>query len=400
VKRLLTIAGACGVAAFAVMVGRAAAGEQMRSPHQEALLALSDIDAAISELNSASRLTATNAAPYQRAAQRAANALLGTDDPDFQESAGNPGDGVGALRHLAWVSAHADGAVWGPPVQGSLANVKVAQAHLAQAAKADALEDYWLRSSDALQALLVASGRESQLGVLGGVRGALATTDLGVPANGKVVSGCAAPAQTPAYGVVKGYLTYLAIPRDQGSTRFPELLGIRDVSVRPDAILLHTAAIDLIGQLCGHVQAAMASSATQNPGNSSEVAALYTEQQAEDGKHVFESSCVSCHGEDLQGVSAPPVGGSTFLNKAKMLDWKVADMRNLVVSSMPANNPGSLSPAQYADVLAYLLAVNCYPAGNKPFPTDATSALKQATLHPIQGAKGENATTDMCPVKG
>jgi hypothetical protein len=101
----------------------------------------------------------------------------------------------------------------------------------------------------------------------------------------------------------------------------------------------------------------------------------------------------------LQGVSAPPVGGSIFLNKVKMLDWSVADMRNLVVSSMPANNPGSLSPEQYADVLAYLLAANCYPSGDKSFPTSATPALKEAHLHPIQGAKQENPQDDTCPVK-
>ncbi len=82
-----------------------------------------------------------------------------------------------------------------------------------------------------------------------------------------------------------------------------------------------------------------------------------------------------------------------------MLEWKVADMRNLVVSAMPANNPGSLSEEQYADVLAYLLAVNCYPAGSQPFPTSETAALQQTTLHQIQGAKGENPKNDTCPVK-
>ena len=83
-----------------------------------------------------------------------------------------------------------------------------------------------------------------------------------------------------------------------------------------------------------------------------------------------------------------------------MLDWKVSDMRNLVVTSMPANNPGSLTKQQYAAVLAYLLAVNCYPSGNKSFPTSVTPALKQTQLHPIRGAKDENSKDDTCPVKG
>jgi hypothetical protein len=62
---------------------------------------------------------------------------------------------------------------------------------------------------------------------------------------------------------------------------------------------------------------------------------------------------------------------------------------------MPANNPGSLSPKQYADVPAYLLAADCYPVGDKSFPTDATPALKQTELHPIQGAKGEHPDSNM-----
>jgi mono/diheme cytochrome c family protein len=251
-----------------------------------------------------------------------------------------------------------------------------------------------------LQALLVAAGRPSQLGVLGGLRGALATTDLGIPPGGRVVSGCAAPTQVPAYGVTKGYLTYLAISRQEGSTRLPETIGVRDVSVRDDAIVMHTAAEDLVGQLCAEAAPVSASSDTPDPASSNNASALYTEQQAEAGKQVFDGNCASCHSNNLQGGSAPPVGGLAFLNKAKILHWSVADMRNLVVNAMPANNPGSLSPQQYADVLAYLLAADCYPAGDKSFPTDATPALKQTDLHPIQGAKGENPDSKTCPVKG
>jgi mono/diheme cytochrome c family protein len=236
------------------------------------------------------------------------------------------------------------------------------------------------------------------LGALGGLRGALATTDLGVPEGGQVVSGCAAPTQVPAYGVTRGYLTYVAIPRQEGSTRLAETIGVQDVSVRGDAIVMHTAAADLTGQLCA--DASSAKSDPPKPGPPNGGTALYTEQQAQDGKQVFDTSCASCHGTNLQGGSAPPVGGSGFLKKAKILGWSVADMRNLVVSAMPADNPGSLSPQQYADVLAYLLAADCYPPGDKSFPTDATPALKHTDLHPIQGAKGENPDSNTCPVKG
>ncbi len=37
---------------------------------------------------------------------------------------------------------------------------------------------------------------------------------------------------------------------------------------------------------------------------------------------------------------------------------------------MPEGDPGSLQPEEYADVLAYLLSLNDYPAGDQPLPPD------------------------------
>ena len=397
-RALLSIVGAVGVLAAAGPAAAAAADAPSSNPHQEAQQALADVDAAISALSAASSVTAHDAGPYLQSAQRAVNAIVGSDAPDYQGAAGEPADRTGAIGHLSWLSAHAGASVWRPAVQGALVNLRVAEGHLAEAKKADQLENFWRQTSGALQALLVAAGRSDQLGALGGLRGALSTTDLGVPEGGPIVSGCAAPTQVPAYGVTKGYLTYVAIPRREGSTSLAETIGVRDVAVQGDAIMMHTAAADLTGQLC-----ADASSAKSDPPDSSQSSggsALYTEQQAKDGKQVFDTSCASCHGTNLLGGSAPPVSGPAFLKKAKILGWSVADMRNLVVSAMPASNPGSLSPQQYADVLAYLLAVDCYPPGDKSFPTDATPALKQTELHPVQGAKGERPDSNTCPGKG
>jgi mono/diheme cytochrome c family protein len=400
VRARLAIVGAFALLAAAGWVASASAGGQARNPHQEAKQALADIDAAIGTLNAASSVTANNADPYRQSYERAANANVGEGASDYHAASGNPGDGAGAIGHLSWLSAHAGKSVWSPVVQGTLVNLRVAQAHLAEAVKTDELQDFWSQTSAALQALLVADGRSSQLGVLGGLRGALATTGLGVPEGESIVSGCAAPTRVPAYGVTKGYLIYVAIPRADGSTRLAETIGVRDVSVQGDAVVMHTAAADLTGRLCADAGAASTNSNKPDADPPDNVAALYTEQQARDGKHVFDGSCASCHGSNLLGGSAPPVAGSAFLKKASILHWSVADMRNLVVTAMPASNPGSLSPQQYADVLAYLLAADCYPAGDNSFPTSATPALKQTDLHPVQGAKGENTESNTCPVKG
>lgn len=126
---------------------------------------------------------------------------------------------------------------------------------------------------------------------------------------------------------------------------------------------------------------------------------LYTSQQAMAGLAVFATSCASCHGADEQGTSAPPSAGPKFLAKTKALGWSVGDMRQLVVSSMPLNRPSSLSPEQYADVLAFLLASDCYPAGSTPFPTHNTAKLQHTPLVPLNNSDSAAADGGVCTVK-
>ena len=40
---------------------------------------------------------------------------------------------------------------------------------------------------------------------------------------------------------------------------------------------------------------------------------------------------------------------------------------------MPEADPGSLSPAEYAAIVAYLLQINNYPAGDTDLPTSVRS---------------------------
>ncbi|HTJ25947.1 MAG TPA: cytochrome c [Candidatus Limnocylindria bacterium] len=97
---------------------------------------------------------------------------------------------------------------------------------------------------------------------------------------------------------------------------------------------------------------------------------LYTSAQATAGKAVYDASCTSCHGAQLQGVSAPPLVGSGFSGSPLTL----GQFHQTVTTEMPFDNPGSLTPEQYADVIAYLLAANCYPAGASPYPVGGDKA--------------------------
>jgi mono/diheme cytochrome c family protein len=96
---------------------------------------------------------------------------------------------------------------------------------------------------------------------------------------------------------------------------------------------------------------------------------VYSADQAAQGKTLFAEKCATCHGADLSGAEmAPPLVGAIFLG-----DWvgqSAGDLFTRIHTTMPANDPGSLSNAQAAQALAYILSVNQFPAGATALPTD------------------------------
>ena len=96
---------------------------------------------------------------------------------------------------------------------------------------------------------------------------------------------------------------------------------------------------------------------------------VYSADQAAQGKALFADKCATCHGADLTGAEmAPPLVGAIFLG-----DWvgqSAGDLFTRIHTTMPANDPGSLSNAQTAQALAYILSVNQFPAGASALPTD------------------------------
>jgi quinoprotein glucose dehydrogenase len=90
----------------------------------------------------------------------------------------------------------------------------------------------------------------------------------------------------------------------------------------------------------------------------------YNIDQSRRGKLQFEQVCSSCHGDDLNGGNiAPGLFGSSFLRR---WDGQTAgDLFERIRTTMPLNNPGSLSPQAYADILAFLLQSNSFPVGSQ-----------------------------------
>jgi mono/diheme cytochrome c family protein len=106
---------------------------------------------------------------------------------------------------------------------------------------------------------------------------------------------------------------------------------------------------------------------------------LYTADQAKRGATVYTGKqCSLCHGADLNGIDqAPPLNGDEFLSKYQ--NQPLAMLFDKIHMTMPATAPGSLSLAETADVLSYILSQNKYPAGSTELPNDA-DALKKTTL--------------------
>jgi mono/diheme cytochrome c family protein len=108
---------------------------------------------------------------------------------------------------------------------------------------------------------------------------------------------------------------------------------------------------------------------------------VYSEAQAARGEELYQQHCSVCHGARLLGNPAAPLTGEAF--RARWEDGKhtLDDLYYIIRSLMPNSAPGSLSKAQYADIVAYILKINNYPAGEAELVPKA-AVMKTVTLQP------------------
>lgn len=96
----------------------------------------------------------------------------------------------------------------------------------------------------------------------------------------------------------------------------------------------------------------------------------YTEAQAVRGREIYAMSCASCH-------TAASHTGPVFA--ARWDGQPLWELFRYVSTSMPKNEPGSLTQREYARVVAYLLKMNDLPAGKEELLADST-ALKRIRI--------------------
>ena len=94
---------------------------------------------------------------------------------------------------------------------------------------------------------------------------------------------------------------------------------------------------------------------------------VYADAQAARGNEIYLMQCKSCH-------TPASHTGAVFANS-----WHgkpLSALYNFIVERMPKNEPGSLQPYEYADVLAYLLKLNDMPSGSEELPADSLALRK------------------------
>src|SRR6266850_1948525 len=96
---------------------------------------------------------------------------------------------------------------------------------------------------------------------------------------------------------------------------------------------------------------------------------VYSLQQAKRGEALYAQSCAACH--------APDLTGGEFA--ATWNELTLGDLFERIRVSMPQNDPPSLSRAQKADILAYVLFKGSYPDGEAELPSQ-TEVLRTITF--------------------
>ena len=87
--------------------------------------------------------------------------------------------------------------------------------------------------------------------------------------------------------------------------------------------------------------------------------------QAQTGRGEYVVSCALCHGPKLLGGAGPALAGPNFISA-----WgqkSTQELYRYISSSMPAGNPGSLSPSSYLELTAFILQSNGVKLGAQTF---------------------------------
>jgi alcohol dehydrogenase (cytochrome c) len=115
---------------------------------------------------------------------------------------------------------------------------------------------------------------------------------------------------------------------------------------------------------------------------SQDLALSFTIAQADAGETLYRSTCAQCHGANLDdGGLGAPLRGPQFIQKYG--GKQAAELFEVTQTTMPVGNPGTLTPEQYARLVAFILRENSIVPGETELPSDYASL--ERTMIPAGG---------------
>ena len=103
---------------------------------------------------------------------------------------------------------------------------------------------------------------------------------------------------------------------------------------------------------------------------------VYSDAQATRGQAAYTAHCSVCHGDALEGVSAPQLTGDRFLER-----WRedtLDTIYNFIRQNMPLGRAPDASPipaSDYLDILTHILKMNGYRAGPSELTPDLVATF-------------------------
>ena len=114
-----------------------------------------------------------------------------------------------------------------------------------------------------------------------------------------------------------------------------------------------------VAELEGRPAGAASHGATRWQSHGSVADGVFSSAQASRGEQTFRQVCAACH-------DTGEFSGGRF--RLTWVGQTAGDLFDTIATLMPEGDPGSLRPAEYAAVVAYLLQLNGYPAGEADLP--------------------------------
>jgi mono/diheme cytochrome c family protein len=98
--------------------------------------------------------------------------------------------------------------------------------------------------------------------------------------------------------------------------------------------------------------------------------AVFTAEQAGEGKIFYARACASCHGPDLEGASGPALTGPDFRQMLADQNMTARSLLDVIRNTMPYDAQGNLPDVQFNAITAYILSRSGYPAGSEKLAPD------------------------------